>query len=58
MQTYVFTVAVTGEDVQDIVEAMREVVIQTHDPRAVDLHVTEGVRVSPPSWGKPERVTP
>jgi hypothetical protein len=49
MQTYIFTVAVTGDDVQDIAAELRERVIGTVSPAAdpYDAHVTEAVRVTP-----------
>ena len=50
-QTYIFTVAVTGEDVQDAAEALREGAIdmsraQLDGDASVTCHVTESVRVS------------
>ena len=51
MQTYIFTVAVTGEDVQDAADALREGVIdvsraQLDGDESVGVHVTESTRVS------------
>jgi hypothetical protein len=47
MQTYVFTVAVTGEDVQDIAAALRESVVLEGEHPDADVMVTEAVRVTP-----------
>jgi hypothetical protein len=49
MQTYIFTVALTGEDVQDQAEQLRQLVIDECSPadEALDMHVTESVRVTP-----------
>lgn len=50
MQTYIFTVVVTGEDVQDAAAALREATIDMSraqlDGSEVNAHVTESVRVS------------
>lgn len=42
-QTYVFTVVVQGDDVQDAAEQLREDVIDAI-PQGVEAHVTESVR--------------
>ena len=50
-QTYIFTVVVQGDDVQDAAEAMHELVMdallaeRSHRPGA-KVHLTESVRVS------------
>lgn len=46
-QTYVFTVAVTGQDVQAAAELLREIVIDAVAVPRVDVHVTPSVRVTP-----------
>lgn len=47
MQTYIFTVAVTGPDVQEFVEGVRNLIIEDADePDGVDVMVTESVRVT------------
>lgn len=59
MQTYIFTVAVNGDDVQDAAEQFREAVIEAWNGAQAgtwgeaDVHVTESVRVStePPLTG-------
>lgn len=53
MQTYIFTVAVMGEDVQDAADALRERTIEawnsqdaTDVPERATCHVTEAVRIT------------
>lgn len=46
MQTYIFTVVVQGDDVQEDAESLRETVIEAVGDGSLNVHVTESVRVS------------
>ena len=46
MQTYIFTVAVSGENVQDAADELRDHIIEgLPADKGVDFHVTESIRV-------------
>lgn len=47
MQTYIFTVCLTGDDVQDRVEEIRDGIIDQFQSFGIDMHVTEAVRITP-----------
>ena len=46
MQTYIFTVAITGPDVQDYAESLRDKLIENDNPEEIDVMVTDSVRVT------------